>query len=66
MSGTQNRVLATYLIRGCLMVRMSHVANTASTRKLVELAARERVALMMYGHDAAQRRTLRQLPDYDA
>lgn len=36
----------------------------ASTRKLVELAEREGVKLMVLGHDAAQWRTLKKLPDF--
>ena len=36
----------------------------ASTRKLVELARREEVALVVFGHDAAQWPTLKQAPDY--
>ena len=35
----------------------------ASTRKLVDLAAREGVTLMVFGHDAEQWRGLRKLPD---
>jgi N-acyl homoserine lactone hydrolase len=35
-----------------------------STRKLVELARREGVALMVFGHDAAQWPTLKKAPDY--
>ncbi len=36
----------------------------ASTRKLLNLAAREQVALVIFGHDAEQWRTLRTAPDY--
>ena len=36
----------------------------ASTRKLVELARRESAALVVFGHDAAQWRTLKKAPDY--
>jgi N-acyl homoserine lactone hydrolase len=36
----------------------------ASTRKLVELARREGVALVVFGHDAEQWRTLKKAPDY--
>ena len=36
----------------------------ASTRKLVDLAARERVALLIHGHDPAQWTTLRRAPQY--
>jgi N-acyl homoserine lactone hydrolase len=36
----------------------------ASTRKLIELARREGVALVVFGHDAEQWPTLKQAPDY--
>jgi N-acyl homoserine lactone hydrolase len=36
----------------------------ASTRKLVDLAAREGAALMVYGHDPAQWTTLKRSPQY--
>ena len=36
----------------------------ASARKLVDLAAREGVALVIHGHDAAQWATLRHSPQY--
>jgi N-acyl homoserine lactone hydrolase len=36
----------------------------ASVRKLRDLAAREGVALTVYGHDSAQWRTLKQAPEY--
>jgi N-acyl homoserine lactone hydrolase len=36
----------------------------ASTGKLVELARREGVALVVFGHDAGQWRTLKKAPDY--
>jgi N-acyl homoserine lactone hydrolase len=36
----------------------------ASTGKLVELARREGVALVVFGHDAEQWRTLKKAPDY--
>ena len=36
----------------------------ASTRKLLGLVARERVALVVFGHDAEQWRTLKTAPDY--
>ena len=39
-------------------------ALRASTRKLVELAAREKVGLIVFGHDAQQWRTLKQAPEY--
>ncbi len=35
-----------------------------STRKLVELAQREHVALTVFGHDATQWQTLKKAPDY--
>ena len=36
----------------------------ASTRKLLEIAKRERVSLVVFGHDGEQWRTLRQSPDF--
>jgi N-acyl homoserine lactone hydrolase len=36
----------------------------ASTRKLLDVAERERVALVIFGHDADQWRTLKTAPDY--
>jgi len=36
----------------------------ASTRKLVELARREGVALVVFGHDAQQWPALKKAPDY--
>jgi N-acyl homoserine lactone hydrolase len=36
----------------------------ASTRKLIELSRREGVALVVFGHDAAQWPTLKKAPDY--
>jgi N-acyl homoserine lactone hydrolase len=39
-------------------------ATRASTRKLVELARREGVALIVHGHDAEQWKTLRKAPEY--
>lgn len=36
----------------------------ASTRKLFELAQREQVALVIFGHDGQQWSTLKKLPDY--
>jgi len=35
-----------------------------STRKLVKLARREGVALVLFGHDAAQWPALKKAPDY--
>jgi N-acyl homoserine lactone hydrolase len=36
----------------------------ASTQKLLDLAERERVALVVFGHDGQQWQTLKKLPDY--
>src|SRR5579871_4101627 len=36
----------------------------ASTRKLLDLVERERVALVIFGHDGQQWRTLRKAPAY--
>jgi N-acyl homoserine lactone hydrolase len=36
----------------------------ANTRKLLELVERERVALVVFGHDGAQWRTLKRAPEY--
>jgi N-acyl homoserine lactone hydrolase len=36
----------------------------ASTRKLLDLAQREQVALTIFGHDGAQWNTLKKLPEY--
>jgi len=36
----------------------------ASTRKLLELVDRERVALVVFGHDGEQWKTLRKAPEY--
>jgi N-acyl homoserine lactone hydrolase len=41
---------------------MDEAATRASTRKLLDLAAREGVTLIVYGHDEAQWRTLRTAP----
>lgn len=41
-------------------------AVRASTRKLRDLAERERVALIIYGHDRRQWKTLKQSPDFYA
>lgn len=43
---------------------MEEAGVRASTRKLLDLAARERVALTIFGHDAAQWRTLKTAPGY--
>jgi N-acyl homoserine lactone hydrolase len=41
---------------------MDHDATRASTRKLLDLAAREQVALVVYGHDDAQWKVLKTTP----
>jgi N-acyl homoserine lactone hydrolase len=41
---------------------MDEAATRASTRKLLDLAARERVALVVYGHDSAQWQELETAP----
>jgi N-acyl homoserine lactone hydrolase len=43
---------------------MDEAATRASTRKLVDLARREGVALIVHGHDAGQWRTLKKAPEY--
>lgn len=43
---------------------MDEAATRASTSKLLDLAARENVALIVYGHDDAQWRTLKTAPAY--
>ncbi|HXM55813.1 MAG TPA: N-acyl homoserine lactonase family protein [Candidatus Dormibacteraeota bacterium] len=43
---------------------MEEAGVRASTRKLVDLAAREGAAMLIHGHDAAQWQTLRKLPEY--
>ncbi len=43
---------------------MDEAATRVSTRKLLDLAAREGVALIVYGHDEAQWRTLKTAPDH--
>lgn len=43
---------------------MDEAATRASTRKLLDLTAREGVALVVYGHDFAQWRTLKTAPAY--
>ena len=45
---------------------MDEAAMRASTRKLLDLAEREGVRLIVYGHDEAQWRTLKTAPDYYA
>jgi N-acyl homoserine lactone hydrolase len=41
-------------------------ATRVTTRKLLDLAQREGVALIIYGHDAEQWRTLKHAPDFYA
>jgi N-acyl homoserine lactone hydrolase len=36
----------------------------ASTRKLLDLAQREQVAIVIFGHDGPQWETLKKLPEY--
>jgi N-acyl homoserine lactone hydrolase len=43
---------------------MDEVATRASTRRLVELAEREGVKLIVFGHDAQQWATLKKAPEY--
>jgi N-acyl homoserine lactone hydrolase len=43
---------------------MDHAATRASTRKLLDLAARGNVSLIVYGHDDAQWRALKTAPAY--
>jgi N-acyl homoserine lactone hydrolase len=43
---------------------MDEAATRASTRKLLDLAAREDVDLIVYGHDETQWRTLRTAPAF--
>jgi N-acyl homoserine lactone hydrolase len=43
---------------------MDHDATRASTRKLLDLAARENVSLIVYGHDDAQWKALKTTPAY--
>jgi hypothetical protein len=43
---------------------MDDAGVRASTRKLVELAQREHVALIVHGHDPVQWQTLKKAPDY--
>ena len=43
---------------------MDEAATRASTRKLVELARREGVSLIVHGHDANQWKTLKKAPEY--
>lgn len=45
---------------------VDHAAKRASVRKLRELAEREGVTLIVYGHDGAQWQTLRQSPAFYA
>ena len=43
---------------------MDDAATRASTRKLLDLAARENVPLIVYGHDDAQWQMLKTAPAY--
>ncbi|QBD83348.1 N-acyl homoserine lactonase family protein [Ktedonosporobacter rubrisoli] len=43
---------------------MDEAGVRASTRKLVEIARRERVTLIIHGHDPIQWKTLKRAPDY--
>lgn len=43
---------------------MDEAETRASTRKLMDLASREGVSLIIHGHDPAQWQTLRKSPDY--
>lgn len=43
---------------------MDEADTRASTRKLMDLAAREGVTLIIHGHDPAQWQTLKKSPDY--
>lgn len=43
---------------------MDHGATRASTRKLLDLAARENISLIVYGHDEAQWKSLKTAPAY--
>jgi N-acyl homoserine lactone hydrolase len=43
---------------------MDHDATRASTRKLLDLAARKNVSLIVYGHDDAQWKALKTTPAY--
>lgn len=43
---------------------MDEAGTRASTRKLLALAEREKVKLIIYGHDAAQWKTLRTAPEF--
>jgi N-acyl homoserine lactone hydrolase len=45
---------------------MDEVNTRASTRKLMDLAARENVTLIIHGHDPEQWKTLKLAPDYYA
>jgi N-acyl homoserine lactone hydrolase len=43
---------------------MDEAGTRASTRKLVDLAGREKVALVVYGHDADEWKKLRKAPEF--
>ena len=50
--------------RWVMPIDMDEQSTRHSTRKLTELAAREGVALTIYGHDAEQWATLKQAPEF--
>ena len=50
--------------RWVMPIDMDEAGTRASTRKLVELARRENVKLIVHGHDAAQWATLRHAPQF--
>ena len=50
--------------RWVMPIDMNEAETRASTRKLVELAKRENVRLIIHGHDAGQWKTLRHAPEF--
>jgi N-acyl homoserine lactone hydrolase len=50
--------------RFILPVDMDEASTRASTRKLVEIAKRENVKFIVYGHDSEQWKTLRHAPEF--
>lgn len=50
--------------RRILSLDMDEAGTRAGTRKLVELAKRERAALIVHGHDARQWATLKRAPEF--
>ena len=50
--------------RWVMPIDMDEARTRASTRKLAELVAREKVALTIYGHDSQQWASLKQAPDF--